>query len=105
MNEEAGTKQSIWYGNVRRMNRDRLPRRVIEWMLAGKRLRGRPSTSRSWIEEIESWNYKVQPKFRGKTTAMAIGEWKATGIIVNGMMTMRTFGNHSKQEVLRHDII
>ena len=39
--ENIWTKQFIWYGHVRWMNKERILRRVMEWMPVGKQRSGR----------------------------------------------------------------
>ena len=36
------TKQLVWYGHVDRMTEERLPKKLLDWVLPGKRRRGRP---------------------------------------------------------------
>ena len=42
-------KQLNWYGDVQRMDEERLPRKILEWCPPGKR-RGRPRNS--WMQEV-----------------------------------------------------
>ena len=37
-------KQLQWYGHVRRIQEERLPKKVLEWIPPEKRKRGRPTT-------------------------------------------------------------
>ena len=43
-------KQLNWYGHIRRMPEERIPRRVWEWCPPGSRGRGRPRNT--WMQEI-----------------------------------------------------
>lgn len=43
-------KQLIWYGHVQRMNDDRIPKRVMQWIPQNRRKRGRPK--KTWKEGI-----------------------------------------------------
>lgn len=43
--ENVEKKQLIWYGHVRRMGEDRLPRATMEWIPPERRKRGRPRTT------------------------------------------------------------
>ena len=45
------TKQLSWYGHVKRMGKDRIPRKILEVRMEGKKARGRPRTT--WFENIE----------------------------------------------------
>lgn len=44
------TKQLTWYGHVQRMNNERLPKKVMEWIPAYRRKRGRPK--KTWKEGV-----------------------------------------------------
>jgi hypothetical protein len=37
-------KQSVWYGYVQRMDEERLPQKILNWIPIGRRKRGRPKT-------------------------------------------------------------
>lgn len=50
--EDIETKQLKWYGHVKRMSKERIPRKCFEARMEGHRARGRPRTS--WIENIIS---------------------------------------------------
>ena len=43
-------KQLNWYGHIRRMPEETIPRRVWEWCPPGRRGRGRPRNT--WMQEI-----------------------------------------------------
>ncbi|KAJ4448081.1 hypothetical protein ANN_10093 [Periplaneta americana] len=45
-------KQLTWYGHVRRMPEERLPKMVLEWCSPGRRRKGRPRNS--WLQEIRT---------------------------------------------------
>jgi hypothetical protein len=40
--ERTEQKQSQWYGHVKRMENDRLPKTTMEWETEGRRRKGRP---------------------------------------------------------------
>ena len=42
-------KQLKWYGHLRRMNEERLPKNILEWYPSGRRM-GRPRYS--WMQEV-----------------------------------------------------
>ncbi|PSN45506.1 hypothetical protein C0J52_27574 [Blattella germanica] len=44
------TAQLRWFGHVKRMMEDRLPKKIIEWQQMGSRTRGRPNIT--WTEGI-----------------------------------------------------
>ena len=46
------TKQLKWYGHVKRMGKERIPRKCLEVRMEGKRSRGRPRTS--WMDNINN---------------------------------------------------
>ena len=50
--ESIETKQLKWYGHVKRMGKERIPRKCLEVRMEGKRSRGRPRTS--WMENINN---------------------------------------------------
>ena len=41
-----------WYGHVRRMEEDRIPKMILEWEPEGKKRRGRPMTT--WLQNVQS---------------------------------------------------
>ena len=43
-------KQLNWYGRVKRVDQERLPRRILEWCPPGRRRKGRPRNS--WMQEV-----------------------------------------------------
>jgi hypothetical protein len=45
------SKRMAWLGHVMRMERERIPKRILEWKPMGRRNRGRPR--KRWIEDIE----------------------------------------------------
>jgi hypothetical protein len=45
------SKRMAWLGHVIWMEGERIPKRVLEWKLMGRRNRGRPR--KRWIEDIE----------------------------------------------------
>ena len=49
--DEIERRQLIWFGHVKRMGGERLPKRIMEWLPPEKRKRGRPR--RSWGESIQ----------------------------------------------------
>ena len=48
--EDIERRQLIWYGHVRRMPDERLPKKVMEWEPEGRRKIGRPK--KSWMEGV-----------------------------------------------------
>ena len=56
--EYIETSQLKWYGHVKRMENKRLPKKIMETRMEGKRARGRPRTS--WIDSITSAGKKRQ---------------------------------------------
>ena len=43
-------KQLNWYDHVKRMDEERLPRKMLEWCPPGRRRRERPRNS--WMQEV-----------------------------------------------------
>jgi hypothetical protein len=43
-------KQFNWYGHVKRMDQERLPRRILEWCPPGRRTTRR--SQNSWMQEV-----------------------------------------------------
>ena len=43
-------KQLNWYGHVQRMDQEKLPRRILQWYLRGRRRKGRPRNS--WMQDV-----------------------------------------------------
>lgn len=65
---DINRKPLIWYDHVQRMDKERLPKRILKWPSAKKR-RGKPR--RSWREGVEKemglpeltddlWTYRYQ---------------------------------------------
>ncbi|XP_045477899.1 uncharacterized protein LOC123683046 [Harmonia axyridis] len=48
--EDIEAKQLIWYGHLQRMDEQRLPKKVFEWVPAQRRKRGRPK--KTWNEGV-----------------------------------------------------
>ena len=48
--EDIKTTQLRWFGHVRRMMEDRLPKKIYEWQPTGRRKRGRPNIT--WTEGL-----------------------------------------------------
>ena len=48
--EDIKTTQLRWFGHVKRMMEDRLPKKIYEWQPTGRRKRGRPNIT--WTEGI-----------------------------------------------------
>ena len=46
------TKRLQWYGHVKRMTEERLPRQIMEWTPPERRKRGRPT--KTWIEGVHT---------------------------------------------------
>lgn len=49
--DEVERKQLTWFGHTKRMQEERWPRKVLEWMPPERRKRGRPR--RSWRDDVE----------------------------------------------------
>jgi hypothetical protein len=45
-------KRLQWYGHVKRMQEERLPRLIMEWIPGERRKRGRPS--KTWMEGVRA---------------------------------------------------
>ena len=45
------SRRIAWLGHVMRMDENRIPKRILEWKLTGRRIRGRPR--KRWVEDIE----------------------------------------------------
>lgn len=45
-------KRLQWYGHVKRMTEERLPRQIMEWIPTERRKRGRPA--KTWIEGVQT---------------------------------------------------
>ena len=50
LTEDIKTAQLRWFGHVKRMREDRLPKKIFEWQPMGRRKRGRPNIT--WTEGI-----------------------------------------------------
>ncbi|PSN39635.1 hypothetical protein C0J52_27944, partial [Blattella germanica] len=50
LTEDLKTAQLRWFGHVKRMREDRLPKEIFEWQPMGIRKRGRPNIT--WTEGI-----------------------------------------------------
>ena len=60
--EQLEASQLKWYGHTKRMDKNRIPRKIMETRMEGKWARGRPRTS--WMDGIISAGKK-----RSKTLA------------------------------------
>ena len=45
------SRRMVWLGHVMRMDRGRMPRRILDWKPMARRIRGRPR--KRWIEDVE----------------------------------------------------
>ena len=45
------SRRIAWLGHVKRMDEKRIPKRLLEWKLIGRRIRGRPR--KRWVQDIE----------------------------------------------------
>ncbi|PSN35727.1 hypothetical protein C0J52_15679 [Blattella germanica] len=50
LTEDIKTAQLRWFGHVKRMREDRLPKKIFEWQPMGRRKRRRPNIT--WTEGI-----------------------------------------------------
>jgi hypothetical protein len=50
MLDDICTKQLVWYGHLKRMDEERLPRRNLNWIPTERRKRGRQKTR--WKEDV-----------------------------------------------------
>ncbi|PSN40251.1 hypothetical protein C0J52_25197 [Blattella germanica] len=50
LTEDIKTAPLRWFGHVKRMREDRLPKKIFEWQPMGSRERGRPNIT--WTEGI-----------------------------------------------------
>ena len=58
------SRRMAWLGHVMRMDRGRMPRRILEWKPMGRRIRGRPR--KRWIEDVEEDIETMQKTEQGK---------------------------------------
>jgi hypothetical protein len=49
-------KHLVWYGHVQRMDEEKDPQRILNWIPAGRRKRGRPKTR--WKSCGRIWSTK-----------------------------------------------
>ncbi|XP_030763000.1 uncharacterized protein LOC115887680 [Sitophilus oryzae] len=49
--DDIRTQQLIWYGHVQRMEKHRIPKKILNWNPQGRRKRGRPR--KSWRDGID----------------------------------------------------
>jgi hypothetical protein len=63
-----------WFGHVKRMDKHRIPKRLLEMKMSGRRSRGRPCTQ--WIDQV-----KIDVERRGQDWRMVdeMQEWADTG--------------------------
>jgi hypothetical protein len=47
-----GKKRLQWYGHVKRMPEERIPKLILEWVPAERRKRGRPR--KTWMEGVHA---------------------------------------------------
>jgi hypothetical protein len=45
-------KRLQWYGHVKRMQDERIPKLILEWLLEGRRKRGHPR--KTWMEGVQA---------------------------------------------------
>ena len=62
-----------WLSHVMRMEGKRIPKRVLEWKLTGRRNRGRPR--KRWIEDIEE-NVQIMGIRRWRKLCKERAAWK-----------------------------
>ena len=65
--DDIKTKQLQWYGNVQRMEEERLPKEVMKWRPPGRRKRGRPKLT--WAEGIRG----LMGQRQGRSPAEIVG--------------------------------
>jgi hypothetical protein len=69
-------KRLQWYGHVKRMQEERIPKLILEWVPAEKRKRGRPR--KTWIEGVHAamTARNIEQKSMEKQRGMAFGLWE-----------------------------
>jgi hypothetical protein len=52
-------KRLQWYGHVKRMQEERLPKLILEWIPGERRKRGRPKKKRGWKVYEQPWKQDI----------------------------------------------
>ena len=74
--EEIEEGQQRWYGHVRRMEEERIPKKVMTLRMNGDRRQGRPRAR--WIDQVrEMWRGKGMLAVDGERIAADRQEWRA----------------------------
>ena len=77
-------KRLQWYGHVKRMPEERIPKLIMDWIPRERRKRGRPRET--WMEGVQSSrdSKKFRTRSMEKQRGMAFGFWKtATAVKKN----------------------
>lgn len=75
LTSELETRQLKWYGHVKRMDKKRLPRKVWETRMEGRRSRGRPRTT--WLQSVTNAGRRRNKNFGDMNRVTADREeWK-----------------------------
>jgi hypothetical protein len=52
-------KRLQWYGHVKGMQEERLPKLIMEWIPGERRKRGRPKKKRGWKAYEQPWKQDI----------------------------------------------
>ena len=69
-------KRPQWYGQVKRMPEDRIPKLIVEWIPQERRKRGRPS--KTWMERVQAamTTRNLEPNQWGEEWRLVSGRWR-----------------------------
>jgi hypothetical protein len=77
-------KRLQWYGHVKRMPEDRIPKLIMEWIPRERRNRER--SRKTWVEGVQASshdNKKFRTRSKEKRRGMAFGFWKTATAVRN----------------------
>jgi hypothetical protein len=75
-------KRLKWYGHVKRMPEERLPKLIMEWIPQERKKRVRPKKNVDGRSTSSHYNKRFRTRSVGKQGGMAFGFWKtATAVI------------------------